>query len=235
MKNTEIDFSIEEKLNNQYMIAKSHLQAGLVNYTRLAKEQRELLYHLDMPKLDLTLCFFLNIMEHRLFLTKSMVKEWGVPTQDIIYQLALENTMKNAPGKFYVGRHSSKPADLENMSDLDMYQLKNGSGILMSKGDQYRHGATAILYPGLLKQICNLYGENIVIIPSSIKKVITRPSSIYEDVDELMSLVPEENKRITDPKNVLSDYPYEYCANIDSIRVLNSEEWFPVTGFFGML
>ena len=223
-----------EELSRNYFYAKSFIQAGLVNYTRFKEEERELFYHLDLPELDLALCFYFDIAGCRVFVTKYMVEEWGAPADDL-YRRALENTIADFPGRYYVGFNSTDPTYLDYMSDLEIQRLKTNSGILTSKSTIYKYGATAILYPGMLKQVCSNYGENIAIFPSSIKNVMTCPRSIFDDIDGIMSLVRDVNRFVVSPENVLSDYLYEYSADTDSIRVANSEKWYPIKGFFGLV
>lgn len=75
------------------------------------------------------------------------------------------------------------------------------------------HGATSIVYPGLLEDVATLYEDNLIIIPSSIHEVLIIPeSSMYKEhtKDDFNRMIQDVNTTQLANHEILSDHVYVY-------------------------
>lgn len=74
------------------------------------------------------------------------------------------------------------------------------------------HGATAILYPGLLQEIGEATKSNFFLLPSSLHEVILMKDNGEMSAEELQRMVMQINRTEVKPEEVLSDevYCYDY-------------------------
>lgn len=92
-------------------------------------------------------------------------------------------------------------SDDENVDVFGMMLLTNRQGI---------NGASALLYPGLLKDLADRYETDIYLIPSSIHEFLLLPSSEHMNLSELTDMIREINRNHVHPEEVLSDHAYFY-------------------------
>jgi hypothetical protein len=78
-------------------------------------------------------------------------------------------------------------------------------------------GASIILYPGVLREIAEKLGGNLLILPSSIHEVIVMRWENEAEYDEITEIVKEINRKEVMPEDVLSDSVYFYCCKDDSL------------------
>ena len=89
-------------------------------------------------------------------------------------------------------------------------------------------GASAIFYPGLLREISTRLREDIIIIPSSIHEVLLLSMSYASVIgmEELGDIVREVNQNVVSPKEVLSNSIYYYECACDDFTVMNVRRWY---------
>lgn len=77
-------------------------------------------------------------------------------------------------------------------------------------------GASAILYPEVLKTIAQKLGGDLLILPSSIHEVLFMRRENIPEYHVLAEVVKEVNKKEVLPEEVLSDSLYLYSGKDDS-------------------
>lgn len=61
-------------------------------------------------------------------------------------------------------------------------------------------GASAILYPGRLKEISDKWQNDIIMIPSSVHEWILFPKSGFDSVETLLEMIAQVNSICVDPE-----------------------------------
>ena len=108
--------------------------------------------------------------------------------------------------------------DCERDSDSNMYILSNSKGI---------HGASTILYPGVLGNFAHRNDVDIkqlYILPSSIHEVILLPCNQTLNVMQLQQMVEEINQTQVQQDEILSDNIYVYSVKDDTIFLADGQE-----------
>lgn len=94
--------------------------------------------------------------------------------------------------------------------DCDMWVMSNRKGV---------HGASVLLYPGVLKELAILLESDLIIFPSSIHEVIVVPKSDYCDLECYKEMVTAINATEVDPQDVLSDNVYVYTVATGKLSI----------------
>lgn len=97
--------------------------------------------------------------------------------------------------------------DVKENHNLQMYVLSNQYGAW---------GASAILYPGVLRKAAKKLGGDLLILPSSIHEVLFMRRENIPEYHVLAEVVREVNKKEVLPEEVLSDSLYLYSGKDDS-------------------
>lgn len=97
--------------------------------------------------------------------------------------------------------------DVKENHNLQMYVLSNQYGAW---------GASAILYPGVLRKAAKKLGGDLLILPSSIHEVLFMRRENIPEYHVLAEVVKEVNKKEVLPEEVLSDSLYLYSGKDDS-------------------
>ncbi len=160
-------------------------------------------------------------------ITNHLMDKWEVMEEDL-YEAASVNTPQldhvicEDLTMFLLGMLGDGD-ELKNMladekNQVPLHTLTNQSMIL---------GAATILYPGVLRDISDWMGGDLIILPSSIHEVLLLK---YEDgmpLDELTAMVQEINRTEVPEKDILSEHVYLYRRNTDEIEI--SSEYCEVT------
>ncbi len=103
--------------------------------------------------------------------------------------------------------------DIPDDPECNMYVISN---------KEKTYGASAFLYPGVLKHVSKKLNDNLIIIPSSIHEVIVIPgSSDIVDNQRLISMVKEVNSTVVSNEEILSDNIYYYDSIHDTISLIS--------------
>lgn len=151
--------------------------------------------------------------------------KWNI-TEEELYGIALENTERLFRGKIeslasVVMQIISDKMDTDIarefydmcISDVDTIPIYVCSNVAK------HHGASVILYDGVLKEFTDKVGCDCFILPSSIHETLLVPVSFDTDVRCLRDLVKEVNSAEVSPEEVLSDNVYRYYREEDVIRL----------------
>lgn len=196
--------------------AKTKIAMKLVN----KEKNQEILQdvpHVDFQDLALIfVCMIRNIINDELgtiLIHNHHLKLWNI-TDETLYQIALENAPSLLPYKFddmeELLQHLIDPP-LPFLEELNLFVLTNAAKV---------HGATSIVYPGVLKEISRKFNDDLIIIPSSVHEVILVPaSSLLEKYtfDELSDMINEVNETQLTDDEILSNHAYLYKKDNDII------------------
>ncbi len=178
------------------------------------KLNRELLTKVPyIPFLDLAIVFGVlwhqseNGIESSL-ITEELARTWELTTAEL-YRCAKENTPVLFPYKKralyqmildYLGKKDLPDWMPEDVPDTTPQCLTNECGV---------HGASVILYPGLMEKMAGQIQTDFCILPSSIHEVILVAVDDLNDVENLSDMIQKVNHHV-DSDEVLSDHPYFY-------------------------
>jgi hypothetical protein len=199
----------DTSLFTDYEKASPHIVMRLVSYTRNATLLQKVPHFRYQ---DLAILFYClvytdgqaqaNILIHREHLTL-----WGIG-QDDLYSAAMENTARLLPPQLTplssvleeCGSWGSE--DLTDL-ELPMYILSNRSRT---------HGATVLLYDGLLARLAGELESDLLILPSSVHEALILPVPSLEEIDfaHYNALVQEVNETQLADDEVLSDHVYVF-------------------------
>lgn len=101
----------------------------------------------------------------------------------------------------------SCPIGRKESQNLQLYILSNST---------QAWGASAILYPGVLKEVAKKLGGDLLILPSSVHETIILRREAKLEYNEIAALVKEINQKEVLPEDVLSDSVYLYHSEDDS-------------------
>lgn len=145
---------------------------------------------------------------------------WNATDKDLL-EAALHNAPLLLPSRFdslselLLTDPSGFPSE-ESGSDnmIPMYVLTNSRRI---------NGASAMLYSGILAQLAKRFGQNLVILPSSVHEVLILPTAEQDCSADAMSgftdMVREVNETQVSDDEFLSNHVYLYVKDEDTIRI----------------
>lgn len=226
IKQSKVMQSRIEKVNvTDFVSVKDHLFAMLIN-TRANRHTLLDLPHLEIE--DLSVIFYLKLPVPdgdeigSIKITNDLMEQWGIEKEELL-NTVFQN-MQKTESPILSGLESvmsecifGEPAEnlLENTESYSgnpiemMYVLSNKS----------RHyGAAALMFPGVMGKVSQIFPEGFYILPSSIHEVIITPKNEDVTPQELGRLVREINRDQLAREDILSDHVYEYDLEKGKIR-----------------
>ena len=141
-------------------------------------------------------------------LTKDLIEKNDLSIEEL-YKKALSNEQDN------VVLTSLDPFgfSISNENNNYFHNGKNpeGSLFILTNKDA-RFGANTMFYPGVLKKVRNLLGEDFYIIPSSVHEVLVIRDSFVDDPKNLKDMLKEGNRKLCSPEEVLAELPFHYSS-----------------------
>lgn len=199
----------------------------LVSYEKNSRLLKEIPY---IPFLDLAIIFYCLVVENEngigsIRISNKIMAEWKI-TIKMLYQIAICNTEKLFP-KVICPLQSmlehmleSKRKEVPEVFDsIDSYNLQYAEAPFVLTNKKGINGAAAILYPDCLKEIGNIAGENLYIIPSSIHELLIIPDDRHILPEKLKKMVREVNASCVVSEEVLSDMVYHYSIEKNIIEI----------------
>lgn len=182
-----------------------------------------------IPFLDLAICFFYAysgeaLGEGAILVHNSHMELWHTTTKEL-QGLA----QKNTPGLFPWSCNSMEQVLQEMMTQECPEKMPDaeqcgsflaGTPLWVLSNQKRVHGASCVLYPGLLKQLAEREKKNFYILPSSIHEVILLPDGGKETPEHLKDMIAEVNRTQVAPEEVLSDSLYYYDFREENIRII---------------
>lgn len=193
---------------------------------------RELLKDIpSVPYLDLSIIFYLYLEENESGQMTALIHnhhmvQWNTSLEEL-YRLALENTPVLFPPDLKSMSQIMRDITNQNTNDRELddfakdlpksqslsplYVLTNSSGI---------NGASAILYPHVLRDFSRQLKQDLVIIPSSIHEVLLVPYDGHLSLDKLTDMVNQVNQTEVPIEEHLSNHVYYYSGEADQVLIL---------------
>lgn len=150
--------------------------------------------------------------------TNSMVHNWGIPAQEL-FRTALENSQNHDKVLF-----CSMEEMLKDVFPVSPAEKSGPSPMYVLTNERKEYGATAAIYPNVLKQVREQLGKDYYILPSSTHELIILPKTKDMDAKELRSMVRELNESQVSPEEVLGNEVYEFRGATNRVHKSVKEE-----------
>lgn len=154
--------------------------------------------------------------------TQSMMEGWGI-TEPVLYELALENSVRLFPPRFknmtmLISEMQNRNNENDSISnDICEESCYDGS-LFVGTNDCGINGASILCYPDVFKDFAEKAGSDFYILPSSIHEVILLSVKANISPDTLASMVSGANRNMIAKDEYLSDSIYHYSAREGKIE-----------------
>ena len=145
--------------------------------------------------------------------TNNILEIWGI-SEDDLYEAAISNSEKLMPALVAsLGEVLEKEFNklIQDVYNVPMFLLTN---------KKYFYGASAILYPGVLKQVADSLKDDLVLMPSSVHEFIFVPYRVCYNASDLVELVRSVNATSVKNTDILGENIYLYSRADDSFTML---------------
>lgn len=165
---------------------------------------------------DLAVTYFVSLnargLDGSIQIKDDYLKVWGVCEEDL-FEAAIENTPRLFPSDII----SMKEFLLRKSEDTFLANLLPENGMFVVSNVRYTNGASVMLYPGILKEMGEVFGSNYYIIPSSVHELIfVKELSVDKDAGELLKMVKCVNSTCVKSEDILADSLYYYDRTIEN-------------------
>lgn len=147
----------------------------------------------------------------RIMVHYGLLKNWNVTVTDLM-RTAMENTELMYPADVF---------PLEKIIEergIPIEEDAYGKSIYVVTHEGRVYGAVAALYKGVLNQLAEKLGSDLIIIPSSVHEVLVLPKDeSYRSAEIWNRMVREVNETQLEGEEVLSDHIYLYCKETKDI------------------
>ena len=166
-----------------------------------------------VPFLDLAVIFYLHLGSNAgnqisSVITNRQAHSWNLSPNDL-FSMAKINTPRLCPATFtrmdhlILGRDTDPEDVVLYENDLPcIYVLTNENGI---------NGASCLLYDGIIKDLADRIGTDLIILPSSIHEVLLVPDIQLQSYEEFRDMVRCINANDVPKEDILSNEIYLYC------------------------
>lgn len=206
-KNVNLD------LITDFSKAQKRLTLKLVNYDKNLFRLNNIPHYkyLDMA---IIFCCIYDIEDSSyssMLIRNEHLKMWNI-TADELYKIAIDNTPKLLP--VTINNIFDAIKDYISINDFpdenpQMYVITNKMKL---------HGASAILYTDILKNLSQKFDKDLILLPSSIHEFICIPFTSEIDHINYPALVKEINDEHVSDEEVLSDNAYLYSKDKDTLE-----------------
>ncbi len=191
-----------------YEKAQEHIIMKLVN----AKRNKELLQ--QVPHIlvyDLALLFLCSVGNFTnefstILIHNHHLEHWNVTVEDL-YEMAQINTPK-----LLAPRLDNLHDVFEHITNEDLPFLDELSCSILTNHLKI-YGATVIVYPELLREIAEIYEDDLIIIPSSIHETLVIPNKNMppeHSIEHINTMIQDVNETHLLDTEILSDHVYYY-------------------------
>ena len=148
-------------------------------------------------------------------ITRDKLQEWGLSDEEFIDE-AIRNSAKVLPPMEF-------PLDAF-MGDNEEPDPRNG---IVITNEKQKYGASAVFYPGYLDGFCELFGDDLFVMMSSVNDAIVVPAD--KDIGMLYEAVKAGNSQLP-PDEILSESVYRYSRGKNLVKVVNPADLSPSKG-----
>ena len=158
-----------------------------------------------------------SIGEGVITITNEHLKCWEI-SEDELWENIGEHAAKVAPPKI-----SSLLDTLERLSG-ECFDIPPLSGISVVTNASDNYGASAVFYPGMLKDLADDRECDLYIVPASVHETLVIPDPQMEvDVDHLIGIIAEVNRTSVAEEEILSDSLYRYDRESGKLFVVKEK------------
>lgn len=210
--------NVDVKFFTDFSKVAEKLTFKLVNYEKNKNMLKEVPYKIFEDLALVPLCLIENkyIGTGSIMIKNRHLEEWEV-SFDELWENVFERAVINTPVKIsgllenIMGAHEIDE-ELDFCGDLKhMYVLSNTSG---------NYGAAVIMYPGLLHDLSEKLGSDLIILPSSLHEVIVLEcAELNIRKEDLFAMVGEVNRTVLQSEDILSDNIYHYSASKNKLYI----------------
>ena len=147
-------------------------------------------------------------------ITESILKMFNVSLEKL-HDDAVKNSQKLFPA--HCDSIINTICEMEGVSVEPEYMDPDGPKMLVITNMKKAFGASAILYPGMMKDIEERLGD-FYVLPSSVHEVIAVPA-LSSDAAFLADIVRSVNDTQVAPNEQLSDHVYRYCHETAKLEI----------------
>lgn len=181
--------------------------------------------------LDMAIIFYCLVLEDEngigsIRITNTLLNSWGLTTK-ILYKIAIDNTVKLFPKVLCPLKYMLRSIIFKNGgSEINVPDYTYQDNIVSGEDAPYIltnskgvNGASVMLYPDCLKEIGDLTGNDLYILPSSIHEVLIVPDDGAINPKELESMVNEVNRNCVIHEEILSNNVYHFSLEKNIIEI----------------
>ncbi len=211
------NFSFPSDWFRDFNQVKKNIAYSLVNY----EDNRKLLESMPYTRyLDLAKTYYIKYEDKEIGrgiirIYNSHLSMWDITAEELA-SIAEENTPRLLPAKIINMKNFF--AELTEGSE-DSFGLDTPVKMLVLSNEDTVHGAAAICYPNVLRDVSTRLGSDLVIIPSSIHEMILHPLTAKIRLKDVNAMVTEVNHSQVDADEVLSSHAYIYRRDTDTVEM----------------
>lgn len=200
-----------------YSTAEASICYRLANLTKIRRRSVPVPY---IPFLDLAIVFYVPFAQDGWFttvtITDSLMQSWGISDVQKLYATAHRNTCR-----FFHARMEPMASLLQDFPpEQDIPDEAESLPLFVVSNHTRMHGASVILYEGLLKASADMINDDLILLPSSIHEMLFLPASTCDRHDYLKEMVAHVNRTELDADDVLSDNVYYYDRDTDKLNII---------------
>lgn len=173
--------------------------------------------------LDLAIVFILYVEDPSYGKATILIHENHMKSLGMTKEELMETAIKNMPHmlEYEICNMKELIRSMPFVSEQVIYEIEHDMApvIYACTNKSKFLGASAILYPNLIKDFAAACGKNLMIIPSSIHEVLLVPVEDASDKQEYNRMVEEVNATQVERQEILSDHVYYYDRELDEIII----------------
>ena len=191
-----------------------------------AMNQDMLQDHPHIEVLDLSMVFQVIVSNQEsgqmtINVRNSHMKEWGLTVNEL-KELAEINTRRMFPEDIISMEDmlNSLSKELVGEEVLDVVNRRENEMFHVLTNKKKVQGASVLLYNGLLQEIAEQAGGNLVILPSSVHETILMKETAETDYQQLKTMVHEVNEEMVVQEEVLSENIYRFVKATGELEIV---------------
>lgn len=160
-----------------------------------------------IPGTDLIVIYLIDLSKDEtrsmtIPVTLPLFEQWSISLEEL-HLAAINNGSRLKPP--YI---ADLPSVLMGTDPLPLEDLSTSAPMLILTSESKEHGASVILYPGLVPMLLDYFPQGIWLLPSSIHEWILLQKSFFDNPADLKEMVTTINTSYVVPEDRLSDNVY---------------------------